>query len=340
MVQKILVMAMVLAFTFTNAQDLKGFIKDKTNSAVKKTSKEANKEAGKEADKGIDKGIDKLKGKIKGDGKNSSDTLSTEQPANGNSSPQDNEEKSVSSEKSKPAKNTMNIPGFNTGEPAKYNESYSFVGFFSMKIENWDEDGKSDGPINYNTYYSTDNKFYAFEFANPDKKNEKSLYIMDYVNNSMIMAGADEENKSGMVMTMAAVSYSDTVQSETTEESGTVTPVETDNYQMKKTGKTKTILGYLCEEYEQNDGETLTNLWITKDLKMDAARMYGGMAGLNYLGGYGYGSGFMMEMTSVHLKSNEKTYYIVTAIDPAKKTDFSLKDYQLMNMGSMSVPQE
>ncbi len=79
-----------------------------------------------------------------------------------------------------------------------------------------------------------------------------------------------KENKTYMIMDPMKM-YMETPQP-TTEESS-----DKPKFEISKTGKTQTILGYACEEYLVKDGDKQTNVWVTKDLgTFELFRMGGG----------------------------------------------------------------
>ncbi|MBN2683442.1 MAG: DUF4412 domain-containing protein [Bacteroidales bacterium] len=317
---KLMAVCLMAFIISASAQDLKGFIKDKANSSVKKTGKKLEKEAGKEIDKEtdkvVDKEIDKLKNKKSNNAASDSTSTETQNIESGNQ------------------ENDNMLPIFDKGNPAKYENAYSFDGSFTMLMQSWDKKGKEEDPIEYVSYFSNDASNVAFEFIPADKKknnNEKSLFIYDYKNKSMIIAGNDGESKSGLVMAIPEVDESELENEEN----------ETDNEDFKftKTGKTKTILGYLCEEYYYKDNEEEVSMWITDKLPLDRKKLYGNLEGFSMASANTLSpNGFLMEMDSKNIDSQERSHMIVTSINPEKKTDISIKDYQLMNMGSTKMP--
>jgi hypothetical protein len=275
---KLLALCFMAFVVVTEAQNIKGLIKDKANSAVKKTGTKVEKEAGKEIDKETDKAIDKSVDKIKGDNGNEAET---------NNNSQENIENETD--------NNAAAPSFlGGGDPAKYENSYSFDGSFTMMMKSWDKKGKEQDPVEYTSYFSNNALSFAFEFVPADKKksgNEKSLFIYDYKNQSMIIAGNDGESKSGMVMAIPEVEESN----EELPESGNAA----NSPKFVKTGKTKTILGYLCEEYYYKDEESEASMWLTDKLPLDRSKLYGNMEALSLAGSNSDSpNGFMMEMDS------------------------------------------
>jgi hypothetical protein len=106
---------------------------------------------------------------------------------------------------------------------------------------------------------------------------------------------------------------------------------------LKKTGRTKNIAGYKCEEYTFNDEETESEVWITTDLKMNTQDFFSTLFKTS-LYSQGIPWGYMMEATTRQKNSGEKSFMQVTRVDQNSNTRFVLADYKVTNLGSFQVP--
>lgn len=89
---------------------------------------------------------------------------------------------------------------------------------------------------------------------------------------------------------------------------------ENPNVTVTKTGNTKKILGYTCEEYIIQDEKTKSVVWVTTEIKMDYAKTYMAMSrGGKSTGMEGFGEqGLMMEMTGYNKKGEADVHMIMT----------------------------
>lgn len=137
---------------------------------------------------------------------------------------------------------------------------YNFTGLAVIEIKSTNKKGKEEDPMSFNSFLTDNSEYYGMEFIDPEGKNdsEKSVIIMDHKNNATIILVENEKEKSSMAFGMDYGGMMDNYQ---VESAGT-SPA---NLSFEKTGNTKDILGYTCEEYRMvaEDGEG--TYWISKD---------------------------------------------------------------------------
>jgi hypothetical protein len=137
-------------------------------------------------------------------------------------------------------------------------ESYSFSGFLTMEISGTDEKGKEFSPTNIKSYLSESQQITGMEFEDKDqKKKSMTIMIFDLDRNASIILLESEGEKSSIAYGYDYASLNDAELNQNWEEG------ETQSFAFKKTGSTKTIKGYNCEEYlmETEDGTAI--YWIT-----------------------------------------------------------------------------
>jgi hypothetical protein len=109
---------------------------------------------------------------------------------------------------------------------------------------------------------------------------------------------------------------------------------------IKKTGKTKKILGYSCDEFSGQTEDGILSFWITHDIDLYQKNMFMNMN--KSLGGNQFqafpeaAKGFLMETNfedNTGKNKGDKTSMVVTKIDK-KSLQVSTKEYQKMNLGS------
>lgn len=143
-------------------------------------------------------------------------------------------------------------------EPAPTESEYSFTGFMVMEVTSIDKKGKSEDPTRIQYLLSTDAQFMGMAFTDPKQPQTTTTSIMDTKNEAMVMLMEDKGNKSSISFKLDYEKMQEVVDKEAEEQ------LETPDYKITKTGNTKTILGYSCEEYlvETEDGKG--NYWITE----------------------------------------------------------------------------
>tara|TARA_R110000850_G_scaffold103201_2_gene213074 strand:- start:631 stop:1341 length:711 start_codon:yes stop_codon:yes gene_type:complete len=105
--------------------------------------------------------------------------------------------------------------------------------------------------------------------------------------------------------------------------------------EMKKTGKTKTILGHKCYEYEVTNDKSYTSTWVAEDLKMASFfEAFSKMQGMGQKFGGDMPSGFPLEINSwPNGKGTDQKYVVeVTAINKNKSSSISTEGYNIMKL--------
>ncbi|MBQ0768812.1 MAG: DUF4412 domain-containing protein [Bizionia sp.] len=124
--------------------------------------------------------------------------------------------------------------------------SYSFTHKYIMNFN----DGKNDIDI---TYFLTKNGNYmGSKYDNGTKNMENMMIVIDASKNSMYTFMTLDNKKTVMSMGFNI--------NGATEEA-----ITNQNTAFKKTGRTKTILKYLCEEYIVKNEDSEGSIWITKE---------------------------------------------------------------------------
>ena len=207
---------------------------------------------------------------------------------------------------------------------------YSFSGVAVMEIKSTNEKGKEEDPVIFNSFLSDNPNYYGMEFIDPDQKNknEKSVIIMDHKNKATIILVENDEEKSSMAFGMDWGGMMENY-SESTDNN----PIE--NASFEKTGNTKDILGYTCEEYSMTSEDSEGSYWISKDpieglegfwsknspfvtkkMKEQNSSFYGS-----------FPEGNIMEMTFKDKKEGNSSEMKIVKIDNSKPTKFDLADF-------------
>jgi len=228
-----------------------------------------------------------------------------------------------------------------SSEPAIFEDSYSFQSSITMNMKSYTKDGvlKSDGIIKI--YTNSGNKTFAYEFVSGEvegnKQDQNGLFIMDVKNESSIILSDEEGKKTGVVYGGKGMMDESLWLDESDGMEGDES-MEAFNPNLKKTGRTKKILGYECEEYEYEDEESFANTWITKEVDWNSKDFMTTMFRSSMYSN-GIWGGFLMESKSINKVDGEKNTYSVVDINKANASTFSISDYEITNIGSMKMPQ-
>lgn len=318
-----------------NAQIIDGYVKSKARTAKNRAVYDADKEVDNQINTAVDKQFNKMKDKaLKKDEKPAEGDAESSESGNESDSDSKSNSSGKSSSDDAMSKAIMGKMGINMTRPANMKDVYDFTGNIKMDIEVWNSDGESDGPVDYITHYSDKNHGFAMEFKDKDKG--KSLMIFDYDNQLMLIMADNGHDKSGIATPLGAYQY------DSVKYAGNSTQPDADSYnaKFKKTGKSKTIAGYKCDEYLYEDEENTVSYWTTTELPAELwAKMYSSNA-LNsvYTGQY---SGFTMESDRMSKTSKERSHMIVKEVNPKQPASISTVGYNVMTMsGPQASPEK
>jgi len=139
-------------------------------------------------------------------------------------------------------------------------ESYEFEGYAILEITGMDEKGKQNEPIFLTSYFSENSKITGMKFTDSEKKEDGTyVLIYDFNRNAGITLLENEGEKMRMTFAYDYASMSESVMADQAEGKENLEDVS-----FKKTGNSKTILGYECEEYLIETEENITHYWVTK----------------------------------------------------------------------------
>ena len=205
----------------------------------------------------------------------------------------------------------------------KYKDNYDYTGRIYMVMETYDkkETTKSD----FYTYFNESSKDAGIELQTVDPKDQKTVintaFIVDYENRAFMSLFA-ADSKIGTISSLptdSALAAQSRANSEKQKQ-----PVVT------KTGNSKVIAGYKCDEYKVVDPEKpgYSMVWMTKEFKMKSDTKYWGKSGMpNYYNYPGF-EGMVMLAFDEYNKSNEMAARMETKeIDEHYKHSISTVGY-------------
>lgn len=184
----------------------------------------------------------------------------------------------------------INLPKLGVGKvTAKYEENYDFKGLLKMTNEMYEKD-KQEAVAETDIWLDASTNSLGMETTTVATKDGATLLtvaIVDMKNKVMMTYNVVDGGKSGMIMPIP-----DSLQTEASD----ATVDLTDNVKIRKTGNTRTIVGYRCDEYEvteEGSNET-SNVWTTEDIDFKTNRkLLGGQQGMPK----GFGKGQLKGLT-------------------------------------------
>ena len=182
----------------------------------------------------------------------------------------------------------------------KYNDEYKFTGRIYMQMETYDK--KDVTKSDYYTYFNGDSPDAGIEMMPLEvKEGDKAVpttFLFDGESRCFMMLIENKDSKTGIISTMpsdSAIAAQAKNQKGSNPEKATIT----------KTGNTRVIAGYKCDEYKISDPdkEGYSNVWMTKDVKLKADNKYWSKAGVpTYYNYPGFEGSLMLAMESFDKK--------------------------------------
>jgi hypothetical protein len=226
-----------------------------------------------------------------------------------------------------------------SGDPVPIENSYNFNNLIQMHIESFDKNGKKESEGEFVTHFNPATQSMAYEVISGNMGQPgQGLFIIDIKNEAIIILSEENGKKAGLVYGIG--SFFGEGNQALQDEQIVETPENfLANPNLSKTGKTKTIAGYKCDEYKYSDEGSESYIWITKDLKLDTRDYFNNIFKTN-LYAQGLPWGYMMEVTTTDKQSGEKSFMQVTKVDNNSGKQFPVSDYSITNLGSFKMPQQ
>ncbi len=213
-----------------------------------------------------------------------------------------------------------------------YKKDYGFDAYIQMEITGYKKNGKVDEQMVYDSYLNKDIADYAMVFK--DKGNQ-SVIIFDAENGAMLILTTDDGEKTGMAMAIDPEEIARQAE-EYNEEP------EENPYGIHKTGRTKKILGYTCDEYMAEDEESEVHIWASEKLGKEVRKEV--LTNKQTFGGaftYAYTlDGMPLEYNILDKSNGEKTIMKVTDIDLNRSKSISTGGYAIMSLKSPPPSEE
>jgi len=208
-------------------------------------------------------------------------------------------------------------------------DAYEFKGQVTMEITGTESNGKKTEPVTMQNYKGIED-FYAGISVDHEEMDDidEMVMIFDSKNNAYIMLMMQDGEKRSMAYSMDMKVFEEIETQDPKEDFGEV--------DFRKTGNTKTILGYKCDEYIAEDEEGITYSWITEEktgIAMNLWDMDSPFGSKNmksqktppHMGKMPTGS--MMEMRFESKKNQSTAHYLIKDIDKNFSKTIEMAEY-------------
>lgn len=314
----IVLLSLTISFPVTG----QGFLERVAKRAAEKAEKKAEEKTNEKIDEKIDESFNKAEEALEGNER-------AESPES-NLSKEEKDRQRMS--------NILGKVGISS-EPVNMADNYHFTFMLKMNYQTVKKNGKIDSEGEIVTYATPGEPNFAYEFLSGEPKNNKApakgLFLMDFTNNVTLILSEEDGKKTGVAFGMGNLTDKETWKGLGEEDQETLEPGYT-HPDVKKTGRTKNILGYKCEEYEYANEEGRANYWITNDLKRSTRDIYSSIFQSAMFTG-GLYNGFLMESEFSDFESGEKSTMQVTEVDESINKTFTPGEYEIMNVGSFNI---
>lgn len=210
----------------------------------------------------------------------------------------------------------------------KYDDEYKFTGRIYMTMEMYDN--KDVKKSDYYTYFNNATLNAGIELKPIDVKDGDkavpTVFLFDNSTRAFLMMIQNGDSKTGIISQMPTDSaLAAQTKNQKTPQKATIT----------KTGNSKMIAGYKCDEYKVVDPEKegYSNVWMTKDVKLKADKKYWGKAGVpTYYNYPGFEGAMMLSMESFDKKDKPLMKTETKEINENFPHAISTKGYTFMKM--------
>ncbi len=138
-------------------------------------------------------------------------------------------------------------------------EMYSFTGYTDMEITGTNENGKEIDPAIFRTFMNPEQEAWGIELESDEKEVESSIMIFDNKHEATIMLMEnDKGEKSRLAYGMNWSKMMEEAAEDNLEEVA-------EEFNITKTGNTKSILGYACDEYVSETDTYAATYWVSQE---------------------------------------------------------------------------
>ena len=219
---------------------------------------------------------------------------------------------------------------FGLTDNVPHEDVYNFDAYIQMEVSSYKKNGDLDEQTEYDNYMHKEDADYAMVFK--DGKDQSTI-IFDTKNLAMLILTSSGGEKTGFATTIDPETWAQTAEDLGGEQAESDEPVDWEAYKPIKTGKTKTILGYTCDEYLVEDEDTEVHMWVSEELGKELHKEW--MKNQQTFGNtFAYAwalNGMVLEYDAIE-KNGEKEVMLVKDIDLNHSHSVNTKEYAIMSL--------
>lgn len=225
------------------------------------------------------------------------------------------------------------MKAFGLTDNIPHETDYDFNAYIQLEVTNYKRNGKMDDQVLYDNYLHQNDADYAMVFE--DGENHTTI-IFDNQNMAMLVLSESDGEKTGF-----ATSVDPEAWAEAAEDYAEDHDLDWEEYKPVRTGRTKTILGYKCDEYLVEDEDSDIHMWVSDELGSELRKEW--MKNQQTFGSMFVHAwtlnGMVLEYELVE-RNGQKTVMEVKDIDLNRSYSVNTEDYTIMSLGKQSRGEE
>ncbi|SKB85721.1 hypothetical protein [Alkalitalea saponilacus] len=323
------ILLIILLFSFVSSPIFgQGLLERATRRAAERLEQKTEERIDRKVDDAIDRSLDNVESSVERDEPDRDQRSSTSERR-----AEEREERSQ-----RRFQSMMSNMGV-SGEPVPIEDQYRFHSTLRMNMQMYDGDGTLQNDGDFITYVSSNSEYLAYEFISGNTQaigtvEEGGTIIVDTKNKATIVLTQERGKKTGIAYGSDAMNHFTGMDDSLYDEDD---DFETEtNPKFRKTGRTKTIHGHRCEEWEFSDDEGKGTFWIAPNFQGDSRHLFGSVFTVSAVA-HGQPSGFIMESEYTEHESGERNVMKVTEINDRANVTFNMADYEITNIGSFNM---
>lgn len=226
--------------------------------------------------------------------------------------------------------NQAYMKAFGLTDNVPHDDVYNFNAYIQMELSTYKKNGALDEQTVYDNYMHKEDADYAMVFK--DGKDQSTI-IFDTKNLAMLILTNSDGEKTGFATTIDPETWAATAEDLGGKQAESYEPTDWQDYKPTKTGKTKKILGYTCDEYMVQDEDGEVHMWVSEELGKELHKEW--MKNQQTFGNaFAYAwalNGMVLEYDAIE-KNGEKEVMLVTDIDLNHSHSVNTKDYAIMSL--------
>jgi len=219
---------------------------------------------------------------------------------------------------------------FGLTDNVPHEDVYNFDAYIQMELSTYKKNGDLDEQTEYDNYMHKNDADYAMVFR--DGKDQSTI-IFDTQNLAMLILTDSDGEKTGFATTIDPETWAAAAEDLGGEQAESYEPTDWEAYKPVKTGKTKQILGYTCDEYLVEDEDSEVHMWVSEELGKELHKEW--MKNQQTFGNaFAYAwalNGMVLEYDAIE-KNGEKEVMLVKDIDLNHSHSVNTKDYAIMSL--------